>query len=68
MPLESFILFATIYIKHKNTLKHQHTREVLKDEEVKSCLADLHSKFIKTPIDKANENVALFVGFTMFRQ
>ena len=42
----------------KNTLKHQHTREVLKDEEVKSCLADLHSKFVITPIDKANGNVA----------
>ena len=42
----------------RNTLKIHKTKEVLKDEQVKVCLANLHSNFVVTPIDKANGNVA----------
>ena len=35
------------------------TKQVLKDAEALSALADLHSKFVVVPIDKASNNVAL---------
>ena len=34
----------------KNTHKFHNTKEVLKGEEVKLCLANLHSNFVVTPI------------------
>ena len=35
------------------------TKTVLEDEDVKSALDDLHSKFVVVPIDKASNNVAI---------
>ena len=35
------------------------TKPVLQDEAIKSALADLHTKFVVVPIDKASNNVAI---------
>ena len=39
-------------------LKHHKVNVSLSNEEVKSCLSDLQSKYVITPIDKANGNIA----------
>ena len=38
-------------------LKYQDVNISLSSEEVKSCLSDLQSKYVITPIDKANGNI-----------
>ena len=43
----------------KTTKVIQQTKPVLKDEDVKKYLSDLHDKFVIVPIDKAANNVAI---------
>ena len=41
-----------------SNLKYHKVNVSLSNEEVKSCLSELQSKYVITPIDKANGNIA----------
>ena len=68
-------VFDMVYncIKSLSTnLKYHKVNISLYDEEVKSCLKDLLSKFVITPIDKANGNIAFickrYHAFTIVKE